>query len=81
MPENPYESPKEVNGPPHRSGKLRILFNAVGFGASMIVGAVLGVPFFIGPSSSHMENILQLATGLIVGAVAGGFVYKVFVNR
>jgi hypothetical protein len=44
----------------------------------------LGVPFFIGPSSSHMENVEQLATGLIVGAVAGGLVYKVLpriVNR
>jgi hypothetical protein len=80
MSPNPYQPPKEVNEPA-RSGNRRVLLNAVGFGASIILGAILGVPFFIGPSSGHMENVQQLATGLIVGAVVGGIAYKALTRR
>jgi len=77
MSTNPYEPPKEVGTPLERSSRLHWVFlDALGFGASMVVGAVCGVPFFIGLSSSHMENVQQLATGLIVGAVVGGIAYQ-----
>lgn len=78
MPTNPYEPPKEVARPARRPGWIPALFNALGFAASMIAGACLGVPFFVGPSSSQpLENVQQLATGLIVGAIVGGIAYKV----
>lgn len=57
------------------------ILNALGIGISMLVGAVLGAPLFIGVSHGPEESVVQLIKGVVVGTVLGGVLYKLAVHR
>jgi len=61
-------------------GMVRTLFDAIGLGLSIFIGAIacglLGMLQII--SHSRQENAMRLVVGAILGAIAGGLLWKLF---